>query len=115
KKKVLNLVYPCYICCSSHNNNEYVAYGVAARAINHVREAHGYYLPSRRRGIRRPKNDRYDYQSNMKMHWDEQHYACTSCWYHADSLDRFIEHVKTRHTPSKYEDGQVDDQAGEDD
>ncbi|KAI7904595.1 uncharacterized protein BX663DRAFT_322204 [Cokeromyces recurvatus] len=108
KKTVLHLVYPCYICCSGHNNNNYVAYGVAARTINHVREEHGYYLPSRRKSVRRPKNDIYDYQTNMKMHWDEQQYACTSCWYHTDNLYNLIEHVKVKHTPSRYNNQEYD-------
>lgn len=89
KNKTLFLVYPCHIC-SDHRPG----YQQASRCIAHIREHHGYVFPTRAVGINRPKNRDYSYVTNSKKDYDEQQFACPSCWYHTDDLELLNEHME---------------------
>ncbi|KAG1119289.1 hypothetical protein G6F42_013008 [Rhizopus arrhizus] len=85
--KTLFLVYPCHIC------EDPPGYQKASKCITHIREHHGYVFPSRAVGIKRPINKDYVYETDIKKKWDEQQYACPSCWYHTDSMELLSEHL----------------------
>ncbi|KAL9558614.1 hypothetical protein MBANPS3_000823 [Mucor bainieri] len=88
KHKTLFLVYPCHVC-----ENHRPGYQKAGGCIAHLREHHGYVFPSRAVGIKRPKNRGYFYQTDSKKEYDEQQFACPSCWYHTDDLELFTKHM----------------------
>ncbi|KAI8987860.1 hypothetical protein BDF20DRAFT_910407 [Mycotypha africana] len=94
EKKTLLLVYPCYLC-----DGDGPTYQKAARLIMHIRDQHGFLLPSRHTGVRRPANRHYNYQTDMKIKWDEQQNACPSCWYHTDALEELSLHISKEHDP----------------
>lgn len=90
--KTLYLVYPCYLCSDSPG------YTRAARCIIHIRDHHGYVFPSRATGYRRPKNREYMYEPDFNKKWDEQQFACTSCWYHTNDMKLLATHMEA-HDP----------------
>ncbi|OAD05248.1 hypothetical protein MUCCIDRAFT_109102 [Mucor lusitanicus CBS 277.49] len=88
KSKTLFLVYPCHVC-----ENHRPGYQQASKCIAHIREHHGYVFPSRGVGINRPRNREYSYETNGKKAYDEQQYACPSCWYHTGDLELLSKHM----------------------
>lgn len=69
--------------------------------IKHVYNLHGYELPSRAVGIRRPPDTNYTYQYDPNGKVDLKHYACASCWFHCSNQDieELAEHIVTVHAP----------------
>lgn len=92
-KPVLSFEYPCYIC-------GYI-FSRAKIVLNHIHNLHGYELPTRSVGHRRPPDPRYIYQYDPTGDYDERHYACASCWFHCpnDTLEEIADHVVTVHKP----------------
>ncbi|KAK4519371.1 uncharacterized protein ATC70_009606 [Mucor velutinosus] len=88
KNKTLFLVYPCHIC-----QDHRPGYQKANKCIAHIREHHGYVFPSRAVGINRPRNIDYFYETDSNKEYDEQQFACPSCWYHTDDLGLLNKHM----------------------
>ncbi|KAL9544382.1 hypothetical protein MBANPS3_007648 [Mucor bainieri] len=89
-KQKITFEYPCYIC--GH---------VLSRAritINHLQNIHGYSLPSRAVGRRRPADPNYIAE------FEAYHCACPSCWYHCpcdeEALVSLANHVHEVHKPT---------------
>ncbi|KAI8639266.1 hypothetical protein BD408DRAFT_421673 [Parasitella parasitica] len=107
-KEVLAFTYPCYIC----GNILYKA----KQAINHIQAVHGYKLPVRAVGHKRPKDLQYEYENSpvSSDDYDVSHYACSSCWFHCPEagLKELSDHVNQVHhpeniDPSKNNGGQI--------
>ncbi|EPB92089.1 hypothetical protein HMPREF1544_01153 [Mucor circinelloides 1006PhL] len=94
-KPVLTFTYPCYIC-----GNILVK---ARQVINHLEAIHGYKLPVRAVGHKRPQDPQYDYNNDpqSKDDYDVSHYACASCWFHCPEagLKELSDHVNATHHP----------------
>ncbi|KAL9540535.1 hypothetical protein MBANPS3_009626 [Mucor bainieri] len=71
--------------------------------INHVESIHGYKLPSRQVGHKRPQDPHYEYNNNPESDddYDTSHYACSSCWFHCPEagLKELSDHVNRVHRP----------------
>lgn len=94
-KEVLTFTYPCYICGN--------ILGKGRQVINHVEAIHGYRLPIRSVGHRRPQDTLYEYNNNPSSseEYDISHYACSSCWFHCPEagLKELSDHVNATHHP----------------
>ncbi|KAI8069750.1 uncharacterized protein B0P05DRAFT_573388 [Gilbertella persicaria] len=95
-KEVVQFIYGCYICDHIFRD--------AKRLIDHVQRIHGYVLPTRSVGRRRPAHPDYEYQNDPNGEHDCEHYSCPSCWFHTpanrEGLDDLAEHVKEAHHPT---------------
>jgi hypothetical protein len=97
-KQVIAFEYPCYICGNVLSK--------ARQALNHIEIIHGFKLPARSVGHRRPENPNFVYNSNPRSRKDFEvyHYSCTSCWFHcvADDggLTQLADHVNEAHKPN---------------
>ncbi|CEP08427.1 hypothetical protein [Parasitella parasitica] len=107
-KEILAFTYPCYICGNILHS--------AKQTINHVQAVHGYKLPVRAVGHRRPPDLQYEYQNNPRStdDYDVSHYACPSCWFHCPEagLKELSDHINQVHhpenvDPSKNNGGQI--------
>jgi hypothetical protein len=93
-KELIAFEYPCYICGNILSR--------AKQAIDHVRRIHGYNLPTRSVGRRRPPDPQYEYQNDIQNgEYDVIHYSCPSCWYHCPEagLAELSEHINDTHHP----------------
>ncbi|GAA5807216.1 hypothetical protein MFLAVUS_000571 [Mucor flavus] len=93
-KDLVALNHGCYICGN--------VYSSAAYVLDHVYNTHGIDLPARRPNIRRPQDRQYDYvMGKDAVEYDEEHYACPSCWFHCpmDELEVFHAHTVEEHDP----------------
>lgn len=92
-KCVVSFEYPCYICGYIMSKPKTV--------IDHVKRIHGYEIPTRHVGHKRPPDTEFDYQNNPKGEFDVQHYSCASCWFHCpeSGLAELQEHYNTSHKP----------------
>ncbi|GAN01078.1 hypothetical protein MAM1_0004c00509 [Mucor ambiguus] len=95
KKEVLTFTYPCYICGNILSK--------ARQAISHVEVIHGYKLPVRQVGHKRPQDPHYEYNNDPETDddYDVSHYACASCWFHCPEagLKELSDHVNEAHHP----------------
>ncbi|KAI8967314.1 hypothetical protein BDF20DRAFT_901784 [Mycotypha africana] len=111
-KEVISFSYPCYICGQVLSK--------AKVCIDHIKRLHGYELPVRAVGHKRPIEPDYDFQNDPTGPYDSQHYACSSCWFHCEQgefgreggLRDIARHVEESHQPtnideSKNDQGQV--------
>lgn len=88
----------CFIC-----GNFYSSPGGLRKHISNV---HGYDIPARMSGVKRPKDLYYDYiMSSNTGGYDQLHFACPYCWFHcpADELLILYDHTVEQHEPNKYE------------
>jgi hypothetical protein len=92
-KELIAFEYPCYICGNILSR--------AKQAIDHVRRLHGYSLPTRSVGRRRPPDPQYEYQNDINGEYDLIHYSCPSCWYHCpeSGLGDLAYHINIVHHP----------------
>ncbi|KAK4516462.1 A_deaminase domain-containing protein [Mucor velutinosus] len=94
-KEVITFTYPCYICGNILSK--------ARQAINHVEVIHGYKLPVRQVGHKRPQDPHYEYNNDPDTvdDYDVSHYACASCWFHCPEagLKELSDHVNQVHHP----------------
>ena len=94
-KEVLTFTYPCYICGNILSK--------ARQVINHVDAIHGYKLPVRSVGHKRPQDPHYEYNNDPQTDddYDISHYACASCWFHCPEagLKELSDHVNEVHHP----------------
>jgi hypothetical protein len=92
-KQLVKFEYPCFICSYIMSKPKVV--------IDHVRRIHGYEIPTRHVGYKRPPNSEYDYQNDPKGDFDVLHYSCASCWFHCPEtgIEEIHEHVETTHKP----------------
>lgn len=97
-KQVIAFEYPCYICGNVLSK--------ARQALNHIENTHGFKLPARSVGHRRPENPNFVYNNNPKSRKDFEiyHYSCTSCWFHCvaddNGLIQLADHVNEAHKPN---------------
>lgn len=97
-KQVIAFEYPCYIC-----GNVLIK---ARQALNHIENTHGFRLPARSVGHRRPENPNFVYNSNPRSRKDFEvyHYSCTSCWFQCvaddNGLTQLTDHVNEAHEPN---------------
>ncbi|KAF1797300.1 C2H2-type zinc finger transcription factor [Mucor lusitanicus] len=95
KKEVLTFTYPCYICGNILSK--------ARQVVNHVETIHGYKLPVRQVGHKRPQEPHYEYNNDPATvdDYDVSHYACASCWFHCPEagLKELSDHVNSVHHP----------------
>ncbi|GAA5805926.1 hypothetical protein HPULCUR_011452 [Helicostylum pulchrum] len=74
----------------------------AAAARGHIKSMHGYDIPGRFVGIKRPPHNNYNYSTRTDTdEYDEAHYACPSCWFHCakDQLAELHDHTVQQHNP----------------
>lgn len=92
-KAVVNFEYPCYLCSYIMSKPKVV--------IDHVRRIHGYEIPTRQVGHRRPPDAEFDYQNDPKGDYDLQHYSCASCWFHCPEtgIEELKNHYLITHKP----------------
>ncbi|KAI8337814.1 hypothetical protein EDC96DRAFT_523419 [Choanephora cucurbitarum] len=93
-KETVKLDYACYICKSILSK--------PAQVIQHVERIHGYRLPRRHVGHRRPADPNYHFVSEGDMEEAEiSHYACASCWFHCPEtgIAELADHVMKEHAP----------------
>lgn len=94
-KEVLTFTYPCYICGN--------IFGKGRQIINHIEAIHGYKLPARSVGHKRPPDTLYEYKNDpsSEEEYDISHYACPSCWFHCPEagLKELSDHVNASHHP----------------
>lgn len=92
-KELLAFEYPCYICGNILSR--------AKQSIDHVQRIHGYILPTRQVGRRRPPDPQYEYQNDINGEYDVVHYSCSSCWYHCpeSGLADLSDHINRTHNP----------------
>lgn len=100
RKSRVYLEYPCYICGNILSG--------AKSAINHANRIHGFDIPTRMIGRKRPQDDNYEFTRDRNAEVDEMHYSCSSCWFHCPEDDgggegiRVLnEHVRAEHDPIK--------------
>lgn len=96
------LEYACFVCGS--------ILGSAKSSINHAKIIHGYVIPARPVGSRRPRNSKFEYVADQSGPWTIEEYACPSCWFHspADDLEALNEHIREEHDPVKVENKNMD-------
>ena len=99
-KIVICVEHSCYICAKTLSS--------ASAVINHVDKIHGYRIPSRAVGSRRPAKDGYEViqkKDAAGRSVDEYHYSCVSCWYHCPKDEEGVldmnHHYKEEHHPVK--------------
>ncbi|KAG2199901.1 hypothetical protein INT46_008040 [Mucor plumbeus] len=94
-KEVLTFTYPCYICGN--------ILGKGRQVINHIEAIHGYKLPARSVGHKRPPDTLYEYKNDpsSREEYDLSHYACSSCWFHCPEagLKELSDHINATHHP----------------
>ncbi|KAI9252559.1 hypothetical protein EDC94DRAFT_496788, partial [Helicostylum pulchrum] len=74
-KDLIALNHGCYICGNVYSSAGYV--------LDHIYNTHGFDIPARMPSVRRPQDRQYDYViSRDTEEFDEEHYACPSCWFH---------------------------------
>lgn len=102
-KPRVHLLDTCYIC----GNN----FSSARQTIIHVRRIHGYGLPSRRQGHKRPQNKYMAYVRERNGQWDHEEIACPSCWFHCpeENLTDLNDHIHQVHVPNKVDPTKEDD------
>jgi Pyruvate/2-oxoacid:ferredoxin oxidoreductase delta subunit len=102
-KPRVHLLDTCYIC----GNN----FSKAVVVIDHVRRIHGYDLPRRRQGYKRPQNKNAEYVRDKNGEWDYQDLACPSCWFHCpeEELRELNQHTRDTHDPIKVDISKDDD------
>ncbi|KAI7895533.1 uncharacterized protein EV154DRAFT_398546, partial [Mucor mucedo] len=84
------LQHTCYICGNAMSGG--------TQTINHIKAVHGYEIPSRAVGYKRPQDNDQEYVRDMS-NADVLHYACPSCWFHCpeDDLEALNEHTRDEH------------------
>ncbi|KAL0582166.1 hypothetical protein ABG067_008066, partial [Albugo candida] len=99
------LEYPCYICGDMLSR--------AKNAIDHANRIHGFDIPSRLQGRKRPQDDFYEYIRDRNAEVDEMHYSCASCWFHCPEDENGIQtlnaHVRQEHDPIKVDESKEGD------
>ncbi|KAG2229488.1 hypothetical protein INT48_003850 [Thamnidium elegans] len=93
-KDLVILDHGCYICGR--------VFSSAAATRTHIKNVHGYDIPGRFNGVKRPLNKNYNYSTRIETdEYDEAHYACPSCWFHCpmDELAVFHDHTIKQHSP----------------
>lgn len=102
-KPIIYLQYTCYICGNAMSS--------AKQTINHIKNIHGYEVPSRAVGRRRPQDNDYEYIRDKISERDALHYACSSCWFHCpeDNLEVLNKHTNDEHNPLKVDITKDDD------
>lgn len=92
-KTIVSFEYPCYICGLIMSKPKVV--------IDHVRKLHGFEIPTRQVGHKRPPETDFDFQNDPKGEYDVQHYSCASCWFHCpeSGLAELAEHYNGEHNP----------------
>ncbi|CEP09194.1 hypothetical protein [Parasitella parasitica] len=110
-KKKIAFEYPCYICGTVLSK--------ARQVLNHVNSTHGYDLPARPVGRRRPEDPKYTYVNNPqnRQDFEDSHFSCSSCWFHCPANDKkglvhLAQHINKTHRPvnvdsSKNNNGQI--------
>ncbi|KAI8640217.1 hypothetical protein BD408DRAFT_404299 [Parasitella parasitica] len=110
-KKPIAFEYPCYICGTVLSK--------ARQVLNHIKSVHGYDLPARAVGRRRPEDPKYIYVNNpqSRQEFEDFHFSCSSCWFHwptndAAGLVHLARHISKAHDPvnvdpSKNNNGQI--------
>ncbi|KAI8359967.1 hypothetical protein BD560DRAFT_426087 [Blakeslea trispora] len=97
KKEVVKFIYACSICGDSFRS--------AVQSIDHYMRIHGYSVPRRSVGRRRPAHPDYDYQNKPDGECDCEHYACGSCWFHTPADKKGLavlrNHFFEAHHPKK--------------
>lgn len=103
EKPRLYLEHTCYICGNIMSS--------AKQTINHVDRIHGYELPSREVGRKRPQDNEFEYLRDKMAEKDMSHYACPSCWFHCseDDLEVLNRHTRDEHNPLKVDMTKDDD------
>lgn len=91
KKERMYVENTCYICGNILSG--------ASQTLGHIERMHGYSLPSREVGRRRPQDRNYEYVRDKNMEYDIAHYGCPSCWFHCseDDLDALNKHTRDEH------------------
>lgn len=94
-KPRIHLLDTCYIC----GNN----FSKARVVVDHVRRIHGYELPVRRQGYKRPQNKYAEYVRERNGEFDHEEIACPSCWFHCpkENLKALNDHTRETHHPEK--------------
>ncbi|GAA5805925.1 hypothetical protein HPULCUR_011451 [Helicostylum pulchrum] len=93
---VVALCDGCYICCDTYSS--------AGTARSHIRNIHGFDIPSRINGADRPLDIYYEYVTPTHTdEYDELHYACPFCWFHCpmDEPGVFYDHTIVKHNPRR--------------
>lgn len=93
EKPRVYLQHACFICGNLMSN--------AKPTINHIDTIHGFNVPTRAIGRKRPQDNEFEYIRNMQMEHDVIHYACPSCWFHCpdDELEALNKHTREEHDP----------------
>ncbi|KAI8385746.1 hypothetical protein BD560DRAFT_384212 [Blakeslea trispora] len=93
-KEAVTLDYACYICKSILSK--------PAQVIQHVESVHGYRLPRRHVGHKRPLDPNYHFVGKNDLEEAQiSHYACSSCWFHCPEtgIAELADHVIMEHNP----------------
>jgi hypothetical protein len=94
KARIL-LKHTCYVCGNTYSG--------AQQTIRHVKDIHGFDMPSRPIGKNRPSSEEYEYikkKDDNGQVLPEEHYACPSCWYHCPDYDL---KALYKHTQDEYD------------
>lgn len=100
KQNKIFLKHACYICGNTYSG--------AQQTIRHIKDVHGYDIPSRAIGANRSASREYEYVKTKEEEGGEDdqvvpdtHYACPSCWFHCpeDDLEVLDTHINDEHDP----------------
>lgn len=102
-KILVYLEYACFVCGNILGN--------ATTCINHVKRLHGYIIPPRPAGEKRPRHILFDYVDDQSDPLTIVEYACPCCWFHSppDDLEALNEHIRKEHEPIKVKNHNISD------
>jgi Pyruvate/2-oxoacid:ferredoxin oxidoreductase delta subunit len=86
----------------------------AKQTINHNIRIHGYKLPTRKQGSKRPESKLFEFVREKNGNWDSEELACPSCWFHCpeNDLDVLYQHTLQEHEIVKVEGAKSSDTQG---
>lgn len=98
KQKIrVHLKDTCFFCGRNMSS--------AKQTINHNIRIHGYLLPTRKQGYKKPDSKKYEYVREKNGKWDVEELACPSCWFHCpeNDLEILYQHTRQEHKIIKVE------------